>query len=307
MSRAAALVDPLPTHPGTRSGAIKVDGRQRAFIVHVPKGHDGTKALPMLLVLHGGRSTGWEIRGFTRMDKVADREGFIAVYPHATENRWNDGRAYGENVRVDSGVDDVAFLRALIEVLCDALPVDRTRVYMTGASNGGMMAFRFACEAGDTIAGVAPVIASMPEPVYRAARPSDGVPVPIVIIAGTADPLVPWNGGDVVLNGMPLGRIVPVEDSVRFWVERNQCVTEPEVVLLPDLDPDDGMHVRVERYASRTGDADVLFYAVEGAGHTWPGGRQYMPVDVIGPTCRDMDGNAEVWGFLQSHAKVRNP
>lgn len=304
------LLEPLSQAPGTHRGRLACErpgsGRlERTFLYHLPPAYDPSRPLPALVVLHGGRSTAWEIRGFTGLDKVADREGFVAIYPNAVENRWNDGRDYGENVRRDDAIDDVAFLGDLFALLPRELAILPDRITLTGASNGGMMALRVATETPDRIAGVAPVIASMPESVLAAARASDApaAPVPILLMASTEDPLVPWHGGDVLFNNMHLGRIASVDDTVAYWVERNGCDPTPVEQRLPDEDPTDGMRVEVEHYAGGPTDADVILYRVVGAGHTWPGGRQYMPVDVIGPTCRDIDANTEIHAFLSRQSR----
>jgi polyhydroxybutyrate depolymerase len=231
----------------------------------------------------------------------ADRSGFLVAYPDGIDGHWNDGRHVERYRAQREGVDDVGFLVALIDHLAGRYAVDRTRVYVTGASNGALMANRLACEHAERFAAIAPVIGSMARGVAEHCEPARTVPV--LLINGTDDRLVPWNGEAVRFAGRDLGRILPLPELVRFWVRHNGCASDPEVTPLPDLNPDDGTRVVVHRYNACRDGASVLLYEVQGGGHTWPRGRPYMPQWIIGRTSQDLDANAAIWAFFAAHPR----
>jgi polyhydroxybutyrate depolymerase len=198
-------------------------------------------------------------------------------------------------------VDDVGFLSAVIDHVGRSVTVDRGRVFSTGISNGGLMSFRLARELSTKIAAIAPVAISMSEDVARMRQPAR--PVAVVMIPGTLDPLVPWNGGDLGFQrGAKVGRVLSVSETIRYWTGHNHCAAAPAVAMEPDRDPSDGTRVRHEVYGSCREGADVALYAVEGGGHTWPGGQQYLPVGIVGRTSRDIDANEVIWAFFKSRS-----
>ncbi|HPO86033.1 MAG TPA: PHB depolymerase family esterase [Candidatus Hydrogenedentes bacterium] len=276
-------------------GAIEHDGLKRTFRFVLPTNTAHGKSLPLVLVLHGGFGTGEKMAKLSGFDILARREGFIVVYPDGVNRHWNDGR--GQH----SDADDVGFIRKLIDHFIGRFGADPTRVYVTGASNGGMMALRLACELSDKIAAVAPVIASMPEPLIGMCRPTH--PMPVLIMNGEQDPLVPWNGGEVRFQRRKLGKVVSTPNTVSFWVRYNGCQSEPRVEFLPDLSPGDGTRIRVERYDGGREGSEVVLYAVEGGGHTWPGGPSYLPKWLIGKTSRDIQASEVIWDFFKKHSR----
>ena len=99
--------------------------------------------------------------------------------------------------------------------------IDKDRVYVTGASNGAMMSLRLGCELAHKITAIAPVIGSMPENLVAQCAPAR--PMPLMMINGTDDPLVPWEGGYVHIFRKKLGKIISVPQTIDFWVARNGC------------------------------------------------------------------------------------
>jgi polyhydroxybutyrate depolymerase len=234
--------------------------------------------------------------GFNRL---SDKEGFIVVYPDGIEKHWNDGR---ENVSYrahQEKIDDVGFLSALIDHLDKERDIDKRRVYVTGISNGAMMSFRLACELSEKITAIAPVSGAMPKDLV--CSPSRSVSV--LVISNKEDPMVPWEGGEIRLGRQRFGGVLSVDESVRLWVHHNQCSSSPVNTLEPDRDPKDGTRVRREEYGQGKGGTEVILYAIEGGGHTWPGGHQYLPAWIIGKTSRDIDANEVIWDFFKKHAR----
>ncbi len=258
--------------------------------------------VPLVLSLHGGTGNGEQtcsqaggIQGLT------DREGFLVACPEGVENHWNDGRANDRNRAHVEDIDDVGFLRALIEQLSKSHNVDPDRIYVTGASNGGMMALRMACEANDVLAAAGAVIASLPADLD--CEPEQ--PISILLMNGTEDPLVPWEGGQVRFFGRELGEVISTPQTVAFWVAANGCDPTARVEELPDLDPRDGTRIQVETYSGCEGDVSVVLYTVDGGGHTLPGGTQYVLKFVMGRVSRDLHAGEAIWQFFESAAEAR--
>ncbi len=273
--------------------SLQHGGREREFLLHRPS--KPASPAPLLIVLHGG---GGDMKGMKRLtrfafEKLAEPEGWLVAYPDGTDGHWNDGRE-NERIAARENVDDVGFIASVIDAIDAEVPVDRARVYVTGASNGGMMSNRLAIELSDRIAAAAPVIAQIPAPIASRSRPTR--PVPVLIINGTQDTLIPWEGGEPTVLGKKLGRILSTEETVAYWTSQNGCTGRPTVEWLPDRVPDDGTRVCRESYA---GAAPVVLYRIEGGGHTWPGGVQYLPEMFIGRTSRDLDATAAIFSFFK--------
>jgi polyhydroxybutyrate depolymerase len=276
-------------------------GLERTYRLHVPPFYDKSKPMPLLIVLHGGGGTGERMEKLTQggFNKLSDRESFLVVYPDGIEKNWNDGR---ENVNYRAhrdNIDDVGFISSLIEHLADEYPMDKKRVYVTGISNGAMMSFRLACELAEKLAAVAPVAGAMPETLPSRCSPSRQIPV--LMISNTDDRLVPWKGGDIRFGRKTFGRVLSVPKTVKYWVNHNQCSSSPTVSTGPDRDPVDGTRVRKESYNRCRESSEVVLFAVEGGGHTWPGGYQYLPEWIVGRTSKDIDANGVIWNFFKNH------
>ncbi len=300
-----AILCALPSLAGAadQRGVLVHEGLERGYLLHVPAALDASRPVPLVLALHGGGGTGARMVQLTGggFNTLADRDGFIVAYPDGLEKHWNDGRA-GVSWRAHrEGVDDVGFLAALIARLADEWPVDARRVYVTGTSNGGMMAIRMGCELADKIAAIAPVIGAMPAALAPRCAPS--APLSVLFMNGVQDPLVPWEGGEVRLGRKNFGAVLSVAESVKFWVAHNRCRVPPVVTDEPDRDPRDGTRVRRESHDSCRDGTAVVLYAIEGGGHTWPGGYQYLPERVIGKGSRDIDGAEVIWDFFKRQAK----
>jgi polyhydroxybutyrate depolymerase len=282
------------------------NGLTRTYQLYVPHARDRAKPVPLVLVLHGGFGDG---RGMEKLsqggfDRLADRDHFVVVYPDGVERHWNDGRT-GVSYRAHKEkIDDVGFVAALIDHLVRELNLDPTRVYAAGISNGALMSCRLAAELSDKIAAVALVTGSIPADMVARCLPPR--PVPVLIVNGTKDPLLPWGGGEIrvgLFRTRRLGRVISTPDAVRHWVRHNGCADTPLITMEPDKDPSDGCRVRREVYPNGRDRSEVILYAIEGGGHTWPGGWQYAGEWLIGKTCRDLDANQVIWGFCQRHAR----
>ncbi len=206
-------------------------------------------------------------------------------------------RAHRENI------DDVGFLSALIDSMIKDYNINPKRVYVTGISNGAIMSYRLACELSYKITAIAPVDGNIPYLLLPACSPSR--PVSVLAINNTDDPLVPFQGGEIYgrFHRLKLGKVLSVDESIGFWVNRNMCSITPVVDEVPDSDPRDGSTVTVKKYFNGIEGTEVILYAIDGGGHTWPGGFQYLPAGIIGKTCRDFDANEVIWSFFKKHSR----
>ena len=292
----------LYLNPGaiTAEGTLSVNSLLREYRLYVPASYHTSRKSPLVLVLHGGGGRADNIQKILRWNQYAEKEGFVVAYPQGIEKHWNDSRINRRYRSQRENVDDVKFLLTLISHLQSRLHIDSRRIYLFGISNGAMMAFRFACEQTRKIAAVAAVIGAMPKQLVEWARPSR--PIPVLMINGTEDPLVPWEGGHVRFLGIKLGEVLSVPDTVKFWCRHNRCFLPPQQRWLPDIDSSDGSRIRCERYQPAGGGAEVVLYAVENGGHTWPSGPQYVGKWIIGNCNRDAETVEIVWNFFKRHA-----
>jgi polyhydroxybutyrate depolymerase len=277
---------------------IVSDWRLRTFRVVLPDSIEDGVRIPLVIVLHGAGTNGKIIEGHTGFSRLAETEGFAVVYPNAHEGKWNDGRFDGIDSKHTRRIDDVAFLKECLEMTLDRFPLDKERIHVVGASNGGMMTHRLLSEATELFAAGAAVISSISDSFYD--RMKAKRPVPILMINGTEDAVVPWCGGNIRISRSPsLGRVVSVDDSVALWVRLNGCGPSAGREWLPDVDPDDDIRTWRDVYPPGEAGAEVVFYGVQGGGHTWPGGAQYLSHRIIGRASRDMDATRVIWDFFK--------
>lgn len=286
---------------------------ERVYAVYAPT-RVQAGPVPLVFLLHGGGGgiqVTWDREYGRSWRALADEAGFVLVLPQGRkdpgtqdDHHWNDCRSNIANPTVNTDWDDVAFVASLIEVLDEAYEIDRDRVYATGASNGGMMSYRLAIELGGRLAAVGALIANLPDP---SECPQPQAPISVLVMNGTQDPLMPFEGGCVSNARCQRGAVRSTQETVAFWTAFNQTKLDPEVVALPDVVPADGSTVTVSTYGGGREGAEVVFYRVEGGGHTVPGPEPVAParVRVAGPKNRDIDGPEEVWRFFQRH--VRGP
>jgi polyhydroxybutyrate depolymerase len=238
-------------------------------------------------------------------DRMADKDGFIVVYPDGVELNWNDGRIDEEaNDRAHrENIDDIGFISSLIDFMIEGYNINPDRVYVTGISNGAIMSYRLACELSDKITAIAPVDGSIPGKLLPRCSPIK--PVSVLAINNVNDPLVPFNGGEIFghFHMVKLGLVLSANESVDYWVDQNKCATSPVISEEPDRDPKDGTRVTRKVFSGGIGGTEVILYSVDGGGHTWPGGFQYLPVWLIGKTSRDIDANEVIWEFFKRHSR----
>jgi polyhydroxybutyrate depolymerase len=275
------------------------DGLERRYILYQPDFKAGySNARPLLVVLHGGGGTSRGMLRLTngRFNELADRDGFFVVYPQGIDNSWNDGRPDKISGAHRKGIDDVGFLRVLIDHLIVRYPIDSKRIFVTGISNGGLMSYQLGCSLPDKIRAIAPVTAQIPAAIAPLCSLESAVS--LAVFNGTEDPLVPYNGGQITVFHRNRGAVLSTDETMRIWRRKNRCSPEPLVKELPDIAAD-GTRVTKIEYSRCINESKVILYRIVGGGHTWPGGHQYLPVRRIGRTTRDINGCDEIWQFFQ--------
>jgi polyhydroxybutyrate depolymerase len=278
--------------------AVQVGGLERKYWVHLPQEHSAKIKWPLLIQLHGGGGEGRQLNALTGFYALADKQKFIVFSPDAIERNWNDGRGDFNARSHVTNVDDVGFISFLIDSAVSELNADPGRVYLTGISNGALMTHRASCQLSQKIAAIACVAGNFPYGMASVLSPSR--PMPVLLINGTDDPLVPYNGGNITFGALVRGKVLSVADTVSFWATKNGCRADPAISNLPDV-ADDGTSVVTSRYPVCAGSAEVILYTINNGGHTWPGGLQYLPEGMIGKTCRDFNASEAIWGFFSRH------
>ncbi|MEE6178416.1 extracellular catalytic domain type 1 short-chain-length polyhydroxyalkanoate depolymerase [Mycobacterium sp. 050134] len=271
-------------------GTLRSGGMDRTYTLHVPPGDP----VALVLSLHGGGGTGVGQRGLTDFDAVADTHGLLVAYPDGYEKSWADGR--GASPADRRHVDDVGFLTALAGKLRTDYGIAPGHVFVTGMSNGAFMSNKLACDRADVFAAAAPVAGTLG--VGVACNPAR--PVSVLAAHGTADPLVPFNGGEVRGRG-GLSHAISAKSMVDKWRSVDGCQGQPSAQDLPGV----GDGTVVHRFASAgcAAATEVVLYQIDGGGHTWPGGQQYLPRAVIGPTTRALDASEAIAQFFLAHAR----
>lgn len=270
--------------PGKHSGTLEHDGLTRGYDVHVPQSYQAGHALPLVFYLHPlGMSNGY-LQGAGNNPQKADDNGFIAVFPSGEGASWNAGACCGPSNGAGSkpAVDDVGFLRALLAQLSTELCIDAKRVYATGFSNGGFMSHRLACEAADIIAAIAPVSAVNGMTSCKPTRP-----VPVLMLNGTQDNLVPYQGG-FGFPGITNGTFIGAQQTFQDWATRNGCTGSPQVTVSKGK-------ATCHSYASCQGGAEVTLCTLDGAGHCWFGEMFCF----LGTNSADVRATDLTWDFLR--------
>lgn len=302
----AALADLI------RGQTLTSDNRVRSYDIYVPD-HPGTSPMSLVFMFHGHMGSADVMTGENHRAApykvwltLARRDRFIVVVPQGEKGPdgyrgWNDCRA---NAKTNPTTDDVAFVDRILAVVAARYPVDRARIYATGTSNGGNFTYRLAQERTRVFAAVAPIVAAMP--VQNKCGAPEGA-ISLLIMNGTADPILPFRGGAVgrrERDREERGSVLSAHDSVLFWVRQNGTATQPVTGELPDRDPNDGGRIRVERYAGGHDGSEVLLYAVEGGGHTEPSPSQrygWLYRRIVGAQNHDIEMAEIVWRFFQRH------
>jgi polyhydroxybutyrate depolymerase len=279
-------------HRAGKIRSVSVGGLNRTYAVHVPRDRAADTPLPVVVALHGATMNGPLMAWFTGLNRKADDAGFIAVYPDGTGTNssfyWNGGNCCG--AAMQNNIDDVAFIDSLLNDLMTAYSVDVRQIYVTGMSNGAVMAYRLAAELSSRIAAIAPVAGTLGVEPSKLKRP-----VPVLHFHGTKDEYVPFQGG-IGVKSLTGTNFSSVEQSIQTWVRANGCDETPRIDVLSE--GDDLRVTRTTHGGGRAG-SEVALVAIEGGGHTWPGTKPNLKD--LGKSTLKIAANDLMWEFFQKH------
>jgi polyhydroxybutyrate depolymerase len=268
----------VPTRPvGDFERTLNVAGLERSYLLHVPSGVDAHFPVPLVLAFHGHRMDAEDILAMSHFNDAADTGRFLVAYPNGTgpigELSFNAGLCCGSAMQ--AGVDEAEFVRRILADLEGTFTLDPARVYVTGFSNGALLAYRLACEMSDTFAAFAPVDGNL---MFGPCRPRQKVS--LIHIQGLSDQSAPYSNEDLDPDTDP--NILSVEGSVAFWASADGCSGYPAV-------EQDGVVTRTV-YSSCARGIAVELISLRGIGHTWPADTAYPATQTI-------------WGFFAAHPK----
>lgn len=286
-----------PALTGTfTSHSIEVNGRHRTYRTYLPRGL--RRGAPLVLVMHGSYENGTRIRIATGygFDRLADERGFAVAYPDGFDGSWNGCNIVGDYAANRLNIDDVGFLTRVVDTLVTEIGVDQARVFAVGVSRGGSMALRLALEAPSRFRAVGAVAENEPAPENFKCKLAARGTSSVIIMNGTRDPLVPFDGGEVSLFGLFIrrGRVMSSRESGQYFANLNAIATAPETDAVQLADG-----VRVEHVLWRNdAGTEVELVAIHGGGHGIPQAYQRHP-RLLGPSPREPNGPAVIWAFFE--------
>jgi len=283
--------------PGRHVVRLQVDGLDRRFICITPDSKPG-HLLPVVFFFHGAGGSAWQASRTYGWAEKAEKENFFAVFPEGmpvhpdqeasfliNPHIWRDERS---DIPVRN-VNDVHFFEVLLGKLQATLPIDSHRIYVTGFSNGAAMTFTLGSHYANRIAAIAPVSSQSFVHIDSLVRP-----LPVYYLTGTADPLIPYNGGSVKMPWGNSRTTPPVQETVDHWAKLDVCPPEPQTVSITD-------NVRVLRYGPGRDNSEILFTTIDGNGHHWPDTKEPLPHFISGPALDPFNATDRIWDFFKAH------
>lgn len=268
---------PLELKTALQEVKIVVDSALRDYKIFTPRDYDPSKKYPLLFCFHGYTSSAKNIMQYSKFNGIADKEGFIVVYPQGLRlngsTHWNVG-----GWTLGSNVNDVKFVESLIDNISTVFSIDEKRIYSTGMSNGGFMSFKLACQLSDKIAAIASVTGSMTPQTYDNCNPSRSLS--ILQIHGDSDRVVPYVGARSLFE--------PISNVLSYWSKFNSCSIDPILSRFDNIDLSDNSRVEEYSYVNCLDSTQVSHYKVIGGGHDWFGAWGNM----------DINSSELIWSFV---------
>jgi polyhydroxybutyrate depolymerase len=258
-----------PIQAGDSQRKLTVNGLERTYLLHIPPGLDSIHPVPVVLAFHGFGEQPADMQRFTGFTEIADKSGFLIVYPEGMALSWNADICCG--YAFDNKIDEASFVRQIVSDLGTIAKVDPKRIYATGFSMGGPLVYKLACQMSDILAGIAPVAGVL---AYSPCQPQE--PVSVMHIHGGADIKVPYAGGGAL-------HLPPVEQGISTWAKLDGCDNSPKVEKLQNI-------ITHTSYTSCQAGTGVELYVVEPAGHMWPT-KYIWPASQV------------IWDFFAAHPK----
>jgi len=267
---------------------IEHEGLERSFLIYVPT--NIKENAPLVVAIHGYTSSAKTLMGYSGINQIADKEGFLVAYPQGTkDSRDNNFFNVGYEFHSDSKVNDVNFIREIVHNLTKDYKLNSKRVFATGMSNGGDMSYLLACTSSDLFTAVAPVAGVMMKDTLENCNPVKKIP--IFEIHGTKDSISKFEGD--MNNEDKWGAYYDLPSTIEFWVNKH-ALNEKETIQLENKNTEDGTTITFERYWSDESQREVWFYIVNDGNHTWPG----MTGLFSRTANQDINSAEEIWKFF---------
>jgi len=261
------------------------EGLEREYILYKPKNFSENG--PLVMMLHGYSSNNNNLLSYSKMNAIADQNGFMICYPQGAITYLTNQSHWNANLQM-SDVNDIDFLSDLVIEIQKQFKVSKENVFVAGMSNGGFMSYTLGCERSDIFKAVASVTGTMSG--YDWENCSPEYKIPVMQISGTIDRTVPWDG--TMNTAFGWGGAPHILDVMEFWSDLNAC-TKDELIKIPDIDKSDNSTVSLTKKKGGSYNNEVWFYKIEGGGHDWPGAWGN----------KDIDASEEIWKFFDLHIK----
>lgn len=261
------------------------EGLEREYILYKPKNFSENG--PLVMMLHGYSSNNNNLLSYSKMNAIADQNGFMICYPQGAITYLTNQSHWNANLQM-SDINDIDFLSDLVIEIQKQFKVSKENVFVAGMSNGGFMSYTLGCERSDIFKAVASVTGTMSG--YDWENCSPEYKIPVMQISGTIDRTVPWDG--TMNTAFGWGGAPHILDVMEFWSDLNAC-TKDELINIPDIDKSDNSTVSLTKKKGGSYNNEVWFYKIEGGGHDWPGAWGN----------KDIDASEEIWKFFDLHIK----
>jgi polyhydroxybutyrate depolymerase len=290
---------PSEIPPGPMEVQFGHDNYIRDVTFHIPK-KLRKRRRSLVVCLHDGGSNPEEMARVTRrsFNRLAEEDNFIVAYPRALNGYWNDGRQDSISLSHYRNIDDVGFISKVIDFAADSFKIEEERVYVTGFSEGGLMTFRLACELTVKIDAFAVVAASFSLDQIVECTPD--TTISFMMINGTRDPILPFDGGQMMIEGREAGSVLSAEEAINYWLLENGCTEKSVTRDVPNTDTFDETRSERTTWDNCKNKNKIVLIEVINGGHTWPGGRQFTNEKIVGKTSQDFDTAELIWKFFKS-------
>ena len=274
-------------------GTVQSGGFTRSYVIHLPPDSSRLTPTPIVIAFHGYPMTAAQMSRITHLSAVADRHGFAVVFPRGYGQSW--AVPGGNTPAEQAGIDDVAFVRTLLDVVARTYGLDTSRVVATGISNGGILTELLGCSLADRLIGIVPVAGLMRRNTSTTCSPAR--PISVFGIHGTSDPIADY-------HGVPgADGFLSFTETLAFWARLDGCSKTATTTSLADS-AHDNTSVTTLSYSSCGSGSEVVGFVVNGGGHAWPGGEPVGSAEDMGVTSQQFDTGEVIWSFLDRHRRT---
>lgn len=263
---------------------LQVNNHKRSWWEYVPV-QCANRPCPLLLAFHGLENSGDRLDDVTGFVNLSEKRKFIIVYPESLQSKWS------------SGADELSYVDNLLQEIKSRMKIDEQKIFAVGFSVGGSFVYRLACERSSVFAGIATVMANMESSLPDSCKPER--PVPVINFVGTADRIMPMDGGEIKTNlgFKKLGHVLSTNETLNFWIRRNQCSPKPIVADVKDDDKKDDTHAVLEKYENCSKGANIYRWVIGDGGHVWPSPSAKTRA-LQGKVSREINASDEILNFL---------